>query len=447
MVHPYLKRRQALKRGQKLDDRLLYPDLRAKPFLEKTLGVPLFQEQVLQIAIVLAGFTPGEADELRRAIGAWRAEGCIEKMGKKLMEGLMKNGLPHEFAQRIFQQIQGFSEYGFPESHAASFALLAYASAYLKCHHPAEFISSLINSQPMGFYSNHMLVSDALRHHVQVLPVHPNISSWDCAMEGPQTFRLGLRVVVGLSEDIAAPLIEERNKRPFRDLGDFLSRTSLRRDVLYNLAMGNAFACFGFDERHGLWQMLEYENLLHQNQSEQLDLFSGQSIDGGFTTGLAPGSAPELNGRAPQIFQSLDDFEKIQQEYQSYRLYTGGHPMGILRKRISTIPKTTSRDMRRRKSGDTFTCAGLVLVKQRPPTAKGVTFATLEDEFGYMDLILHEGVFAQYHDKFLNSSFLKATGIIQKDSLTVSMLVKSLEPINAGLAIDNHQYFDFLSFR
>jgi len=430
MVHPYLKRRQALRRGEKLNDREVYLDIRAKPFLEKTLGVPLFQEQIMKIAVTLGGFTPGEADELRRAIGAWRAEGSIVKMGQKLVEGLKKGGLPPEFAERIFHQIQGFAQYGFPESHSASFAILAYASAYLKCHHPAEFTSSLINSQPMGFYSSHTLVTDAQRHGVEVLPVHPNISQWDCMLEGKNRFRLGFRVVTGLARKDADHLIATRQEAPYRDLGDFLSRTHLKQTVLHRLAMANAFGCFGFDERHGLWEMLEYDLLLEKSSDKQLGLFSGR----------------RLLATSQDLFECLGSYEKIQREYDAYHLTTSGHPMGALRGEVAGMPKLTSKDLRMKKTGDIFTSAGLVLVKQRPPTAKGVTFATLEDEFGFMDLILHVEVYERYQEAFLNHCFLKVTGVVQRDTNTISLLVKHLEPLDTNLFIEPQQYFHGLQF-
>ena len=228
MVHPYLKRR----RGQ---EKVEYPDPRLEKILGRTLGVPLFQEQVMSMAIELAGFTPGEADELRRAIGAWRSSGSIEKMGRRLMEGLMRGGLSAQYAEQVFQQIQGFSMYGFPESHSASFALLAYASSWLKCHHPAEFTCALINSQPMGFYSNHTLVDDAVRHGVEVLPVHPNLSTWDCQIlqgqkNGP-AIRLGFRVVSGLGKDEVEKLVHERARAPFTSLANLhgTHKTEARR--------------------------------------------------------------------------------------------------------------------------------------------------------------------------------------------------------------------------
>src|SRR6185312_871157 len=181
----------------------------------RTLGVPLFQEQVMAMAKELAGFTPGEADQLRRAVNAWKSKGSIERMGRRLMEGLLKSGLSQEYVERIFQQIQGFAEYGFPESHAASFGLLAYVSSYLKCHYPAEFACALINSQPMGFYSTHTIVEDSKRAGVRVLPVDIHRSEWECEMVGDSAFQVGLRVVRGLSKEAALELIEQRKTRPF----------------------------------------------------------------------------------------------------------------------------------------------------------------------------------------------------------------------------------------
>ncbi|HEX4923264.1 MAG TPA: PHP domain-containing protein [Bdellovibrionales bacterium] len=518
MVHPYLKRRNGL---EPID----YPHPDLVPILGKTLGVPLFQEQVMKIAIVLAGFTPGEADRLRRAIGAWRSNGTIEEMGRKLMKGLLARGLPMEWVQRVFDQIKGFAEYGFPESHAASFALLAYASAWLKRHHQAEFTCSLINSQPMGFYSVHSLVEDAKRSGALVLPIDPNISEWDCTMEelpvtylrapkpgGPRVraLRLGFRIVKGIREDEVQELLYERRRRPFTGLSDFLARVTIRRDVLFRLAMGDVFRPFGLDQRQALWQLLAQQVLLYDKNREQLNLFA-HAQSGVGAAGLAAGTlrdgprtvhgepcasdrepctrdrepctqdrepctrdregrtvhaepntaqssssaaqgepgtlsrsepftcpgtgklareptphfAPPPTENLPQ-FAKLDDYATIVADYESHGLSLRGHPMQALRKKLRNISQLTAKKLRNLEHGQTAEITGLVIVRQRPPTANGTVFATLEDETGLMDLILHARTFERYGDLLMSSAFLTARGIVQREGWSVSVLVKRL---------------------
>ncbi len=403
MVHPYLRRRKGL-------EPIAIPDPRLVVILGKTLGVPLFQEQVMQIAIKLANFTAGEADELRRAIGAWRSSGSIEKMGQKLMAGMLASGLPPAYVDQTFEWIKGFSEYGFPESHSASFALLAYASSYLKCHHPAEFTCALINSQPMGFYANHTLVDDAKRHGVKVLAVHPNHSDWDCVVHNG-VLQLGLRVVSGLARAEANALIAQRGARPFDGLADFLARVRLRPNVLHRLAMGDAFLPFGFDQRHALWEILAHEALTYPSPTGQLSLFAGVPVR-----------------HETDMFTQLGQSEAIRADYGSYHLSTRGHPMTAMRAQLPQLPKLTTAQARQSPNGRVVTFAGLAIVRQRPPTAAGTVFATLEDEDGFLDLILHGDVYKKYQELFATQSFLIARGLIQRDGYSVSMLVRSLRP-------------------
>ncbi|MBC7692926.1 MAG: error-prone DNA polymerase [Methylotenera sp.] len=430
MVHPYLKRRRGL-------EPVVYPDERLRPILHRTLGVPLFQEQVMKIAIVLGGFTPGEADELRRAIGAWRSSGLVNEIGQKLMRGLLQNGISRDYADLIFTQLQGFAEYGFPESHAASFALLAYASSYLKCHHPAEFTCALLNSQPMGFYAPHTLVDDVKRHGVTVLPLHPNLSEYDCTLEdsveqsrgplrpkmkagqsGTRAIRLGWRYVAGMSEREAEQVIRERNKRPFTHLLDFITRTSLRRNILNRLALGQTFECFGLDARSALWEILS-QNLLIGAQAvntapapRQLLLFQDQT----------PSNEP-----AP--FLAMEDDQTIHEDYQTFGLSTRGHPMQTLRKRFPHLPKLTTVEARRVPHGKVIEIAGLSIVMQRPPTANGTVFATLEDETGVLDLILHNDVFEKHKELILDQSFLVLQGTLQRDGLAISLIIRRIKSV------------------
>lgn len=411
MVHPYLKRRRG-------EEPIVYHHPKLQKILGKTLGVPLFQEQVMKMAIDLAGFTPGEADELRRAIGAWRSEGSIHRVGSRLMEGLLKSGVPQEFANRVFEQIKGFSEYGFPESHAASFALLAYASSYLKCHYPAEFTCAIMNSQPMGFYSNHSLIDDAKRHGVQVLPLHPNRSDWDCSVNEVGSIQLGWRVVKGLSEKSADQILKARCDRLFSSLEDFLERTSLQSRDIQSLAMGDVFRCFGYEQRDALWKALEYELISRSEQTqgmEQLNLFSNLV-------------SAERSKR--ELFKKLDFDQSIREDYRSFRLSHRGHPMQGLRMKMGhRLPSATVKQVRKTPHGQSLSVAGLVIVRQRPPTAKGTSFATLEDEHGLLDLIIHKTVFEKYKEVFLTRSFLMASGLLQRDGHTVNLVVKRFAAI------------------
>ena len=417
MVHPYLRRRQGI---EKVD--YYHPKLRN--ILERTLGIPLFQEQVMKIAIELAGFTPGEADQLRRAIGAWRSSGSIETIGKKLLEGLLKSGLPASFVEQIFEQIKGFSHYGFPESHAASFALLAYASCYLKCHYPAQFICAVLNSQPMGFYASHTLIDDVKRHGVAVYPIDPNQSDWDCRVENG-TIRLGWNVVSGLAKKEGENILA---KRPFLNLNDFLSRTRIRRNILFKLALGDLFKGFGLDQRQALWQILEFQV---QAEKPQLNLFSPQSYE----------SQDSLH------FKNLDTYDAIKEDYEAFNLSARGHPMEGLRKRVS-LPKVTTFQAKRSAPDTPMTIAGLLLIRQRPSTANGVTFGTLEDEYGFLDMIIWPDICEKFKETFLYNCFLVVSGKIQRDGQSVSLLVQAMRPIlkssekgESSLVIEPHQYF------
>ena len=422
MVHPFLKRRRGLEAIESY-----HPDLDS--ILSRTLGVPIFQEQIMQISITMAGFTPGEADELRRAIGAWRSMGSIEKMGRRLMDGLLKRGLPREFVERIFKQIQGFAEYGFPESHAASFALLAYASSYLKCHYPLEFVCALVNSQPMGFYSNHTLIDEAKRAGVKVLPIDPNRSEWDCTLEDG-SLRLGLRIVNGLGEKVARHLVLERKRKLFSGLSDFLARVSLPPKALNHLAMGNAFQEFGLAPREALWQILSDQMLNHLSATAfQMSLFSGQA---NFSKG-------------GEIFAPLGDYGAIAADYQAYGLSVRGHPMEALRKiKEYGIPTVTSAMLKHGgKNRQTVRVGGMLIVRQRPSTAKGTVFATLEDEEGFLDLILRSETYEKFRDVFNEDPFLIVEGRLQKAENLTNIIVNTVRAMRGpeqGLRVGSRDF-------
>ena len=406
MVHPYLKRRRKLEAATS-------PDPRLEPILGKTLGVPIFQEQIMQIAIQMAGFSPGEADQLRRAIGAWRSSGSLEKWGRRLQHGLLDCGLPPEWVERIFLQIQGFAEYGFPESHAASFALITYASCFLKRHHAAAFTASLVNSQPMGFYSVSSLFEEAKRSGVKILPICLYQSQWDCTIEAG-AIRSGLRLVHGLPKASAQKVVVERELRPFRDLHDFLYRIRIRSNVLQKMALMGLFQIFGYTEREALWAVVSYQVLNHQ-EGEQLHLWS-QLRD-----------VPSDSNR--EWIGPLNALEKMKYDYEGFGLSLSGHPMSLFRQLTRKLPKLRLLEIRKQKHGVWTVAAGLVIVRQRPGTAKGTTFATLEDETGLLDLILHREVSERYKEVFLTHSFVIARGILQRDHFSVSLVVKHIGPL------------------
>ncbi len=418
MVHPYLKRKHGLEKA-------VYPNEILERILGKTLGVPLFQEQIMKIAIELGGFSPGEADLLRRAIGAWRSSGSIREVGMKLFDALLKNGVPEDYAQMIFEQMKGFAHYGFPESHAASFALLAYASCYLKRYHHAEFTYGLLNSLPMGFYAAHTLIDDAKSHGVTVHPCDPNLSSYETTLENG-ALRLGLKLIQGISENEIKTLIAGR---PYHSLADFLSRNPIRADILERLAMGNFFAAFGLNERDALWRILaDAIPKTVRAEKTQLDLFQ---------VSANPGDSVR--------FHSLPTFDGITNDYAAYHASARGHPMVELR-RIKKIPQTRIQEIKRLAHNTPISVSGLLLVRQRPPTAGGVTFGAIEDETGILDLTLFQDVYAKYKPIFLTNCFLIIRGTLQKDGDAVNVLVRSIAPVFSErdpetLSISVSQYF------
>ncbi len=432
MVHPYLRRRHGL-------ETITYPNPAVERILGRTLGIPLFQEQIMKLAIELAGFSPGEADHLRKCINAWRTSRSINELAGRLMEGLLNAGLTREFAEQIFEHIKGFSHYGFPESHAASFALLAYASCYLKCHHPAEFACSVINSQPMGFYRPDTILYDVIRRGVRVLPVSILHSHWDCTI-APQpecalpAIRLGFRLIHGISRHDVEALIEERGKMKFANLADFVRRSKVKRDVLERLALAGRFDELSrtneSNGREALWALLEYQNLFHNSDAnQQLNLFTefASAMDDSSTEGCVDaGDVPHSEKRKFAVPTALD---QIQNEYAAFAMSLHGHPMGELRRQLKHVPKLTSKAVRQLSTGAQVKVSGMVLVRQRPPTANGVCFATLEDEHGFMDLVLWKDVFEQHREVFLNNCFITVTAKVQHEGTTVSLIASKIEPL------------------
>jgi len=375
MVHPYLRRRQGL-------EPITYPSKAVEAVLSRTLGIPIFQEQVMQLAVVAAGFTPGEADALRRAMAAWRRKGGLGPFEKRLIEGMRHRGYSEHFARQIFQQIQGFGEYGFPESHSASFALLVYVSAWLKCHEPAAFTCALLNSQPMGFYAPAQLVRDAVQHGVEVRPVDVLYSGWDCSLEpgsrGAPALRLGLRMIKGLREEDALRIVDARAVREgSRDGSISLERLAqsarLTRKILLRLADAGALRSLAGHRHRARWAALGFEAATSR-------LISGVS---------AAESSRECQPRLPRPTEGQD----LVADYAALGFSLERHPLALLRERLERLlpgerPPSTAADIRRARHGQTVRALGLVIGRQRPSTASGVIFMTLEDETGFVNAVV-----------------------------------------------------------
>ncbi|MBI4575396.1 MAG: error-prone DNA polymerase [Planctomycetes bacterium] len=413
MVHPYLRRRRG---GEPVS----YPSEAVRRVLEKTLGVPIFQEQVMRLAVEAAGFTPGEADRLRRAMGAWRARGSLEPWRRRLMEGMAARGIPEVFARQVYECIRGFGEYGFPESHAASFALLTYVSAWMKRHHPAAFAAALLNSQPMGFYAPAQVVSDARSHGVEVRPVDVNASATDCTLEpgsgpasdGRPALRLGLRMVRGLARARLEALAEARSGGAFRSVADLARRTGLPSDALASLAAAGALAPFGLSRRAALWEALGEGRRQALHADEGLPLLAG----------LDPAEA------APRLPEP-SAAEEVAADYQALGLSLGPHPVALLRGRLARMGVVPAADLARADAGTRAVVAGLVLVRQRPVTGQGVIFCTLEDETGWSNLVVRIRVFERFRRVVLTAPFLVARGRVERDASVVHLVADSLEEL------------------
>ncbi len=426
MVHPYLRRRNG-------EEPVLFPDETVRRVLGKTLGVPLFQEQAMSLAVVTAGFTPGQADQLRRAIAAWKRQGSrLAEFGTRLMEGMVARGYERRFAEQVFTQIQGFSGYGFPESHAASFALLVYASAWLKCHHPAAFAAAILNSQPMGFYAPAQLVQDAADHGVEVRPVDVNHSRWDCSLEpggaggtlgtratratrGP-ALRLGLRMVTGLAAaDGEAIHAAVASHGPFRSVEGLWRASGVRVAVLRRLARADAFCSMGLPRQQALWQIRR----LRDERAPLFELAEAESRSA--EPSLPPVPAPR----------------QVSMDYGATGLSLKAHPMSFLRQRLherGASPCGWLRDEVRLPDRSAARVAGLVLVRQRPATAKGILFMTIEDESGPANLILRPRVYERYRRHARHSAVVMAEGRVERRHGVVHLLVRRVRSLDAWLA-------------
>jgi error-prone DNA polymerase len=417
MVHPYLRRRSGR-------EAVSYPDLRAKEVLGKTLGVPLFQEQAMRLAISLAGFSPGEAEQLRRAMAAWRRNSeAVLKFRARIMEGMRQNGYSAEFAASCIEQLKGFSEYGFPESHAASFALLVYASAWLKKYYPAEFAAALLNSQPMGFYAPAQIVSDAKNHGVEVRPVDINHSRWDCTLErgaaapAHPALRLGMRMVRGLSEAEARVLSSLAESRgPFASMRELWNESRRlpekpQLSSLYALARADAFRSMQLERRAALWQIRALPR-----EAGALDIIQ------------APPS--ETPAELPRLSRQQAMFE----DYRATGLSLKAHPLAFIRERLNQMKVSRISDLRERRRMFAHAqagIAGIALFRQRPHTSKGVVFVTLEDETGIANLIIRPDIFDRYQRQIIASSCLLARGKLEYVGTALYVNTDQIESLDA----------------
>ncbi|VWB52995.1 DNA polymerase [Burkholderia lata] len=421
-VHPYLKRRQGI-------EKVSYPKEELKPALERTYGVPIFQEQVMQIAMIAAGFTPGEADQLRRAMAAWKRKGNLEQYHRKIVDGMRERDYPPDFAEQIFEQIKGFGDYGFPESHAASFAKLAYASSWLKCHEPAIFLAALLNSQPMGFYPPSQLVQDAKRHGVQVLPIDVTQSNWEASLEalpdqppphGQPAVRLGLSLVRGLGEAAARRIEAARTAAgPFDNVDTLARRAQLERRDLEALAAANALAMLAGHRRDALWQAVA--------AAPERDLLATAPID--------EAEKPALG--APS---EADD---ILADYHTTGLTLNRHPVALLRPELRARRLSSAAELHDRPDGRLARACGLVTARQMPGTAKGVMFMTLEDETGCVNLIVRPELLARQRRETLDSRLLAASGVWQVASDVRHLVVQHFEdltPLLGGLRTSSREF-------
>jgi error-prone DNA polymerase len=415
MVHPYLRRRNG-------EEAVSYPSEAVRGVLERTLGVPIFQEQVMQLAIVAAGFTPGEADQLRRAMAAWKRRGGLGPLKDRLVGGMLEKGYEPRFAEQIFNQIKGFGEYGFPESHSASFALLVYVSAWLKCHEPAAFFCALLNSQPMGFYAPAQLLRTARAQSVAVHPVAIDRSDRESVLEvatdGSPGIRLGLRLVKGLSLAAAERIVMARAARAFSDLEDLAQRAELDQGDMGALAAAGVLRPLS-DHRHRTrWEVA--------------------GIDRG-----APLLARTRIAEGIPLLRRPTEGEDIVADYAALGLSLGRHPLALLRSRLDglgALPAGTVHGL----AHDAFTyAAGLVITRQRPASASGVVFVTLEDETGYLNLIVWEKLARRARRALLESRLLGVRGRVQRDGQVLHLIAGELidlSPLLGGLQAESRDF-------
>ncbi|USI75016.1 error-prone DNA polymerase [Sphingomonas morindae] len=407
MVHPYLRRREGKEQAE-------YPLEELRPVLEKTLGVPLFQEQAMKVAIVGAGFTPAEADALRRAMATFKFTGGVSHFYDKLVEGMVARGYPREFAERTFKQIEGFGSYGFPESHAASFAKIAYASSWMKCHHPDIFCAALLNAQPMGFYAPAQIVRDARAHGVEVRPPCINRSRWDCTLEpgsGPYlAVRLGLRLARGLANMHGARIVAARGEAPYESVEQLWRRAGVPRAAIERIAEADGFHALGQDRRQALWRVKGLAEA-------PLPLFAAAAARAG-EAGAGDEAEEPLVTLAP-----LAEGREVIEDYRSIQLSLRAHPLHFLRAALRRQGIRTAAELDRVPDGRAVEVAGIILVRQKPGSAKGVLFITIEDETGVANGILWPDRFEAQRRTVLSSAMVGLRGRLQREGIVTHIII------------------------
>ncbi|MCA9194366.1 MAG: error-prone DNA polymerase [Planctomycetales bacterium] len=421
MVHPYL---QARKTGTQPT----YPTDEIRQVLSRTMGVPIFQEQAMRLAVVAAGFTPGEADQLRRAMGAWRRPGVIDQFRQKLLAGMKERGLSEKFAEQVFTQIRGFGEYGFPESHAASFALLVYVSCWIKHHYPAVFCAALLNSQPMGFYAPAQLVRDAKEHGVEVRCVDVNDSHWDTTLERNEdhyAIRLGLRQIRGLPQEVGMQIASQRQSGGiFHDLAEFTRRTQLGRAMITRLADAGALQNLTGDRRAAYWQALGQEK-----QPKSFALFEAAGVCD--------------DEPIPDSLKPMQEIEEVYADYQTTGLSLRAHPISFVRSQLNRLRVTAASELKSLIDGRFVHVAGLVLMRQRPSTAKGITFVTLEDETGVINLVVKQEIWQRHYKVARRSNAWLAHGVLEIRDGIIHLVVGRIEDLSEqveGLQIRSRDF-------
>jgi len=411
MVHPYLRRRNK-------QEPVEYPSKELEEILGRTLGVPLFQEQAMEIAIVAAGFTPAEADGLRRSMATFKAKGKVTQYREKLVTGMVKKGYTREFAMRVFKQLEGFGSYGFPESHAASFALLVYVSSWIKCYYPDVFATALLNSQPMGFYQPAQIVIDTRKRGVEVRPADINYSQWDNSLEESidryRTVRLGFRQIKGLGENDMMALISGRNPS-YRNINELVD-AGVPQPALERLADADAFRSIGLDRRQALWEI----SALHDHPSGVFTGTPSESVREGFTP------LPEMTAG-----------EHVIHDYASTSLSLKAHPVSFVRQKLNQLQVTPTSGLNTMKNGMFVRVCGLITVRQHPSTAKGVLFITIEDETGFANLVVWENTFVKYRKEILQSRLLLVTGKLQIEGEVIHVVARSCQNMNGIMRLES----------
>jgi error-prone DNA polymerase len=416
MVHPYLRRREGKEKPE-------YPRPELREVLEKTFGVPLFQEQAMKVAIVGAGFTPAEADALRRSMATFKHTGGVGAFRDKLVEGMVARGYTRDFAERTFKQIEGFGSYGFPESHAASFAKIAYASSWMKCHHPDVFCAALLNAQPMGFYAPAQIVRDAREHGVEVRPVCVSRSEWDCVLEEDLSgeapplhgegfecarpllpLRLGMRMVKGLVAGHAAKILAARAQAPFASIEDVWRRSGVPVAALEKLADADAFRCFGLDRRQALWRVRGLGDA-------PLPLFA----------------AADARGAEPEVaLTALTAGREVVEDYRSIQLTLRAHPLSFVRPELERRGSIPCAGLAHIRDGRKVRLSGIVLIRQRPG-AGNVTFITIEDESGIANIIVWQRLFERHRRVVMAAAMIAVEGKVQKEGEVIHIVADRLE--------------------